>query len=108
MPESETQQILKTSEIVELLENLSIEKYTLYSNFYIGNPKVIEFDDAQEYYNLVKDLKIKSHKEYITSPCCLDKLQSNYGDWIFETKIHRSDSELQVIINKLEEENLLI
>ncbi len=97
----------KASQIVRLLEDLSIEDYTLYSNFYVGSPNFIEIRDVRGYFNLVKNLKIKSHRKYVGSPCSTDKLYFKYEGWIFETKVRRFGSDLQCIINELEKENLI-
>ena len=48
---------------------MSIKHYTLYSNFFLGNPKVLGIEKAKDYYRIVKNLNLKSSKEDIGSPC---------------------------------------
>lgn len=97
----------KTSQIITLLESLSILKYTLYSNFYLRDNRVIEIRDVKEYYKLMKHLNLKSHKEYVGSPCFIDKLEASYGGWIFKTSVSRDNSKLRAIVDKFKKEKLL-
>jgi hypothetical protein len=97
----------KASQITRVLENLAIQEYTLYSNFFVGSPKVIEINNPKEYYKIVKNLDLISSTEYVGSPCYINKLQVKYKGWVLKTTINPEDSELSYIISELEKKNLI-
>lgn len=100
---------VKASQVITLLESLSIQKYTLYSDIVHGAPRIIEIEDVRDYYKLVKNLALKSNKEYIGSPCFMDKLETSYEGWVFKTSIQRTaNSELLAIVDNFEKEKLLV
>lgn len=104
-----TEQIryIKASQVLKLLEDLSIKKYKLYSNFYLGSPRVIEISDVQGFFKLAKSLNQQSHKEHVGAPCFINKFQFKYKGWTVNTEVECGDSGLCAIVSKMEEDGLI-
>lgn len=98
--------IISASQMVLFLERLNIKEYTLRSNFYIDNPKVIEFEKPTEYFRLIKRFNLKSAKEYVGSPCFVDKLETEYRGIVLKTVIEKN-SKHSHLINKLKRDSLI-
>ncbi|MBI2057302.1 hypothetical protein HYT91_03545 [Candidatus Pacearchaeota archaeon] len=120
-----TKENVKISEVVGLLEKLSIKNYAIFNHLYApldGPNKIIEFEKIADYYKVVKKLKSKSWiadyyevaKKFNSKRILMQKrssliylLASNHKGCLFETTIDVTNSKTEPLINKLKKENLL-
>ena len=98
---------VKISEVVGLLERLSIKKYEIRSHTYIKSNSAIRLEKITDYYKVVKKLKSKS--VLMQGPRSLTyHLESNYIGCLFEITPDTTNSKIESMINKLKRENLLM
>jgi len=99
---------IKASEVVGLLEKLSIENYALY-NYPLTSNRTVEFEEIGDYYKIVKDLDLMSIEGQNGGvPDYTYQLISKYKGWDFEVKVKSTDSKARSIIDKFKEENIVI